>query len=511
MKRKTNFVIAVMTALIITGSFTALAGEWDDESPITQDPVFQYRSYATVSPDGDTFVLYPDWTDWEDTKVMLMRSANNGKSWTEPHVLFEGSAFDNFDMVADENGLHLFIIRFHEDDEYEYKRLFYTCSKDRGKTFSTPVRIGTRDNIEALKAFSGDGGLYVYAQNWFFEEGRDYEINLIYASLDGGATWTEKDLLPGTTIANPDFEISGGAIHMVFGGILVTPEIRHCVSTDHGDTWSNPVAVSSGAGVHAQLPQIELDGGLIHVTWDDDRTDYYNVMYSQSADGGLTWSADVQLNDTYYGARSRLLADEDGLHVVWCQYHGPGWPRWGSYDYGIVWYKFSGDQGATWSSEFRVSQNEHIPVSEMPDKGANEAEIAEYDTGFGVLWQDKRDGNIDLYYRNNLFHPVTVEVSGPSWVQIGGVLDYDVVLENQTGYAMLMTRVTVDVSGPITAHLNPLFWGYYHTMPAGKIYSVSPSLPVPSWIPQGTYTLTIGAHAREIELDTDSIEIEVID
>ena len=67
----TTFVLLAMGILLV--NCTAVAGEWDDEFPITQDPVIQYRLYPTVGPDDMLYVLWPDWTIWEDTKVMLMK------------------------------------------------------------------------------------------------------------------------------------------------------------------------------------------------------------------------------------------------------------------------------------------------------------------------------------------------------------------------------------------------------------------------------------------------------
>jgi hypothetical protein len=234
--------------------------------------------------------------------------------------------------------------------------------------------------------------------------GFGYPENYLYVSIDNGAHWTEKPLSFSDHIENPDFVVRDGILHVVCGGSTSLPEIQYAWSADEGVSWSTPVAVSSGAGVHSQVPSLAIDGkGVIHVAWEDDRDGTFNVWYSSSTDGGATWSVDERLNDTYYGARVKLLADAEGLHAVWCQYHGDdGWPvNWGSDDYGIVWYRFSDDAGVTWSDEFRVSQNEAIPPIDLPDMGANYVQIDAYATGFCAMWQDKRDGNVDLYMRNS--------------------------------------------------------------------------------------------------------------
>ena len=44
--------------------------------------------------------------------------------------------------------------------------------------------------------------------------------------------------------------------------------------------------------------------------------------------------------------------------------------------------------------------------------GANYVKLAEYGTGFCAMWQDKRDGNVDLYMRNNLGPACPGDVDG---------------------------------------------------------------------------------------------------
>jgi hypothetical protein len=408
----------IITALVLVATSAALvvnaaaAGEWGDEFPITQDPVLQYRSYITIAPDDTVYVLWPDWADWEDTKVTLTKSTDKGHTWTDPSIIFEGAAYDNMDICADGDVVHLLLVEFYEDEE-EFKYLYHTKSEDGGDTFTEPVRVGERQNIEAINSFCGPDDTYcIYAQNYDHEHEQEY--NYLYVSPDGGDTWTEKPLLPGESMAHPAFAVHGDKIHIVYGGFWAYAEIMYAWSSDLGDTWSPPVPVSAGAGNHSQLPQIAVDDGAIHVAWEDDRLEHFNIVYSRSTDGGLSWSTDQQINDTFYGARTKLLADEEGLHIVWCQYHGDdGWPgSWSSADYGIIWYKFSADSGLTWSEEFRVSQNEHIPPIDLPDMGANYVKLAEYRRGFCAMWQDKRDGNFDLYMRNNLGPPCAGDLDG---------------------------------------------------------------------------------------------------
>ncbi len=411
--------LAIVACLAATGIVSA--GTWDDELAVTQDPILQYRSYATVAPDDTLYVLWPDWTDWEDSKAYLAKSPDKGATWSDPSLILDGAAFDDFQLLADDTGLHLLFVEFYEDDEGEYLYLYYAKSIDGGESFTDPIRVGTRDNVNMIKLMSSPGYLFIHVMVYI----EDTPFNFLYVSDDGGTTWTEKPILPGATVQNPGFTVEDGVIHMVYGGFLVQPDILYSYTDDAGDTWSSPVAVSSGAGTHSQLPAIAVDDDdVVHVSWEDDREGHFNIMYSRSTDGGLTFSPDVRMNDTYYGARTKLLADEEGLHLVWCQYHGSGWPSsWSSGDYGIVWYKFSDDGGASFTDEFRVSQNGDIPPLDLPDMGANNVKFAEYSSGFCAFWQDKRDGNIDLYMRNSFPETCPADVTGDGVIDVLDLLE----------------------------------------------------------------------------------------
>ncbi|MGD8453386.1 MAG: exo-alpha-sialidase [Phycisphaerae bacterium] len=435
MSRLISARLVGLFAVVLLAAGVASGGDWEDESFITQDPVVQYVTRVATGPDDALYVLWLDWTDWEDTKITLMMSPDKGETWNGPWIAFDGMPYDNAAICANEQGLHLLFTEYFEDEEEEYKWLYCANSTDGGETFAEPVRVGERDNIEAVDAFTYGDVLFVYAQNmdWEFEIIYSY----LYVSRDGGGTWEEKPLLPWDTVEHPTFAVVDGVIHMAFGRYEFAPRIRYCRSTDDGDTWTTPVAVSQGAGPHAQLAQIAVADEALVVAWEDDRSNYFNIVYSRSTDDGATWSSDLQLNDTFYGARPKLLTDEEGLHAVWCQYHGDsGWPAsWSSADYGIIRYKFSDDSGLTWGDEFRVSQNEHIDPMDLPQQGASYVRLGEYDTGFCAVWQDKRDGNIDLYMRNNLGPPALGDLNCDGIVNNFDIRAFVLALTDEAGYA----------------------------------------------------------------------------
>ena len=388
-------IILYLPVLLLTVfALTAPAASFDDALPVTQDPLAQDDCWMATAPDDTIYAVWGE-DSMKLISLYLIVSRDHGATWSKPALILGPDSIYDFHILADAAGLHL---TFRQYDSLGDTRLFHTRSQDGGATWSKPQAMGNWKNVWQSRLFGGDGKLVIHLQDGSMG-------HLMFVSNDGGVNWTEKVLPFGQDFFGPRFLPRQGEIHLVFGGFKMLP-IAYSVTSDDGDNWTPAVNVSSGAGPHSQLPTLAVTDTAIHVAWEDDRAGDFNVMYSQSLDNGVTWSTDVQMNQTYYGARTKLLADHEGVHLAWCQYHGVGWPgNWGSNDFGILRYRFSGDDGATWTDELNLSQNDGIAPLDYPDLGANNVELMTHSGGIAAWWLDKRDGNVDLYQRTgwNLF------------------------------------------------------------------------------------------------------------
>jgi hypothetical protein len=75
-------------------------------------------------------------------------------------------------------------------------------------------------------------------------------------------------------------------------------------STDGGVTWTSPLAIDDDPPEERSTgfyPQVSVaPNGRIDVAWQDNRetTDFhFNVRYTYSTDGGLTWAPNIKVND----------------------------------------------------------------------------------------------------------------------------------------------------------------------------------------------------------------------
>jgi hypothetical protein len=148
--------------------------------------------------------------------------------------------------------------------------------------------------------------------------------SLMARTTDGGMSWEAAVVIydPGTasqTIGNQIVVLPGGALLDVFTQLDLGPNntalasIRVIRSTDRGASWSAPIKVADLMAIGARdattgqtirdgsiLPTIAVaPNGQVFVVWQDARFSGGSVdgiALSRSTDGGLTWSAPVQVN-----------------------------------------------------------------------------------------------------------------------------------------------------------------------------------------------------------------------
>jgi len=227
-----------------------------------------------------------------------------------------------------------------------------------------------------------------------------------------------------------------GNVHVLFAGAAaqdVALGIYHCSSEDGGQTFSDPVRISSvhlpcfppGAGGPCDLvgidssrvypcPHLRVDksggefDGNLYAVWTSDGfetelTSGVDIYYSYSKDGGLNWSGPAVLNNDGQAASEQffpsLAVNEKGiLAISW--YDRRDDPNNLMTKYYMT---YSADGGLTFENDFPVS-TEGSDFSVIGTANGNFG-IGEYTqilatSGYAIpVWADGRtnDGNIDLY------------------------------------------------------------------------------------------------------------------
>lgn len=206
------------------------------------------------------------------------------------------------------------------------------------------------------------------------------------------------DQVPAYSGASPSLEVaSDGVVYLAFtgwGGTATQFDIFFTKSSD-GRTWSVPVRVNDPAGATAiqQDPAIALDASNnIAVAWTDNRGGNNDVYFSKSTDGGLSFSANVRVNDVTTNAQTEadLAIDHQNpalIHVVWTDTRsaitGPD-----------IFYANSTDGGLSFNPSVRV--NNDVTGVEQAQPAIAVAPNRDID----VVWSDPRTAarGRDIYF-----------------------------------------------------------------------------------------------------------------
>ncbi|MCK9211500.1 MAG: exo-alpha-sialidase [Ignavibacteriaceae bacterium] len=169
---------------------------------------------------------------------------------------------------------------------------------------------------------------------------------------------------------------------------------------------------------------IAADGNVIHVVWYDGVTigeGNWKIYYKRSTDKGLTWSENVNLSNNVSIAYNPAIAVSGSyVHVVWYDNRDAIVDADGNVE---EYYKRSSDGGITWGQEIRLTNN--IYKSLHPSIFVSGLNVH-------LVWNDNRDGNYEVYYKNSLD-------GGDTW-------SGDLRLSNTTGKSW---APTVAVSGSV--------------------------------------------------------------
>ena len=324
---------------------------------------YQVDAQITVDPvDGQT--VYAAWLQNNKSDILVGKSTDFGVTWNFVTADHTNAGTDKPILAV--RGQNVYVSYNHTQTAY------VTYSHDGGATF-TEVKINQNSHLGWSLGGGGTvtpkGNVYFSWDGYEQNGGAKGNVNLyVSKSTDGGLTWTTK--LLDVSAAPVDcsafscgWAFLGAAITMTSdtsgnlyalwnaGAVDKGPErIYFSKSTDGGNSWSARQDVSTAAqGVEHSFPAISAAAnGDVRIAWMDTRTaasgaiDRWNVYFRSSANGGSTWTSEIDLS-TYvsgysyifpegfrfpYGDYFEMDVDEQGTnHLIFGEgpdYNGPG-------------------------------------------------------------------------------------------------------------------------------------------------------------------------------------------
>jgi hypothetical protein len=315
-------------------------------------------AFAVVATDdvGGVYVAYQSLTEIHSNycvHIYFAYSHDYGGSWSESFRVNDNESSlvvcDTPSIAVDPQTGHVFVA--WKDNRTGVAKVYIDKSVDRGVSFGSDTMVydwlydymymGLPRTVN-IKV-GDDGKIYVA---WIMYNGSDlYDCDIFFAwSADGGQTFntpTNVNPMGGEARhSHPWIAIGeGSAIYVAYPKRNSTScEVCLARSQNGGSSFEKPVKINDDATdrYRGGAQVIIAPDGKIHVVWTDGRTgdgtQYLDIYYATSSDGGLSFSPNVRVNDDSIvtppdthphftrGAQGTpsIVADSDSrVHVVW--------------------------------------------------------------------------------------------------------------------------------------------------------------------------------------------------
>ncbi len=382
----------LITSIFLLGALVSHS-QWEPDVRLTNDPASSsttgFSNAHCIASSGDT--VHVVWRDVRDgnNEIYYKRSLDGGLSWGADTRISNNIGFSSNPSISLSGKVVLVVWEDNMDGiTAQNYQIFYNRSSDGGSSWGTDKRLSNDPNNAENPSVSSLGPLVLVVWNHRDASGLYTAINC-KRSADGGLSWGEDIVLTNDPGAywQPCVSISESEVHVVWlGGLVNNPKVGYKKSTDGGISWGVNTWLTSD-NIYTDCPSVYASGSSVHVLWLDARPDNlkYQIYYKNSNDGGINWGPDTQLTTNFKLAalQCSMAVSGSDIHVVWPD------NRDGNVE---IYYIGSKDGGTTWRPETRLTNN--ASVSTFPFVSSTSKVVH-------VIWEDYRDGNMEIYYKRN--------------------------------------------------------------------------------------------------------------
>ena len=232
------------------------AGSWAAPRPVIESPVGKADQIATAA--GQRGSLFVVWSSGKEGGIYFSRAvadrASSETEWIDPVLLPAPQPTGSWpEIVVDENGTInvAYTIPLNED-----RGIYLVQSTDNGETWSEPILVFDGLENRWQKVGRPHLGLTLNG-NMHMTWSRDVPdssntLAVVYArSEDNGRSWTAPEIVTEeTAVWSNIVGVGDRTVHRAWLGLSdIRTLLWHQVSFDNGLTWSDPIRVSDPATV----------------------------------------------------------------------------------------------------------------------------------------------------------------------------------------------------------------------------------------------------------------------
>ena len=252
--------------------------KWQEpEKVVYAEGVPCWNPVLSVLPSGEILLFYRAGPRPQNWSSFLMRSYDQGKTWTNPDILPAGvlGPIKNKPLLLEDGTL----LCGSSVESYLAWGCWIDITRDQGKTWekSIPINIPNQPFgiIQPTLFRSTSESLRLLA--------RSHQVGYICTatSEDQGSSWSAAKL---TELPNPNsgidaVQVKDGRVFLVYNHTHKgRSPINLAVSEDGGETWNMTLTLESGPGSFSYPAIIQTSDGLVHITYTWNRTNIRHVV-----------------------------------------------------------------------------------------------------------------------------------------------------------------------------------------------------------------------------------------
>ncbi|MEM8668609.1 MAG: sialidase family protein [Planctomycetota bacterium] len=318
----------------------ALAGTVRNTRTISQTPHL-YCGWPTLTrrTNGELIVVWSGGREQHVCpfgRVDMMRSKDNGETWSWPRTLLD-SAIDDRDAGVVETASGALLVTTFSSLAYDEYHLAAASDKKPGEKGAFP-----KDKLNR----------WIAAHNRLTPDERKRELGCwMIRSTDGGMTWSKRY---SSIVNSPHGPIQLSDGRLLYAGVQLWSDDRQvqvCQSSDDGVSWQHsadiPIRNGDIGRQYHELHAVEAsDGTLIVQIRNHNKNHHRETLQCESTDGGKSWSTPHSIG--VWGLPSFLLRLNDGRLVMSYGYRRPPFGNQA---------RISEDDGKSWGDPITLSKD----------------------------------------------------------------------------------------------------------------------------------------------------------